>query len=938
MARPILPNFSTQDFSEYYRELHGQDPLSWENHLYNLTAMQATDGDIWPNRAHIPTNARKTAIIDIALFLQVTKPHRYPKRIVFVTDRQLSANVIQDHVSHLQQKIANANTPILQRVRNLIKNTNGDVILGGIASGGEYPRRPDLPWIEALTIEQFGSRLLFRGYGAPKTMRPVLAGLAGVSSLVVLDQLEEHTLRPFLETLTAVKSDCFYADELPKRNFEIMEISSIPLDISDKEAYEKNEFKNDQYDFGSQENRKVARLVEIGKPRQKPDVVISEKIEKMILEGELPSEVKCVGIIVNLVQTARKVHRMLIKAGCDSHLITGRMRPLDAVQKIGQLAEVTSPDQGSRAVPDEAVFVVGTQAVETSNFSFDLLITECAPVGSLKQRFSLLHRHGSDQQGDPAKCWILGVKSELALAASGQDHIYGGAAKATWDELTARAKNKPDAKFPLNITAQSEDISDFPSGVCDSAGAPLLLPTYIEAWVQSNPEPVINPDITPFLQGKNTGYDGNVNLVWRWDCSEETLRIAPPRPAEFLPVPIEAVKAWLAADAKPEVPIADIALSSTPKVVKLQTGNAEKPKWYRWENKKPVSAKMSDLVPGDILLVSPDSGGIRCGNWDPQSAKTVEDLGDKAQAAYQHRTTIRLDTSVYPKIGMPSQEWEGSDQSAEDMVAEWLEHQQKNGSDLADLAGSLGSDYIIRVQHPGRLHFANPYTPYYVLYSTSTDLTVFDGTDETLSSTGTGTSLKKHSKGVAKTAAEFALMVGLSEEMQQDFRLAGHLHDIGKVDTRHQYNLVGGDKIKLACMPEPLAKSCPRVPPGWVDSETRYEDMRHEVGSLALIKSNPAVLNKAHNPDLVLHLIATHHGYARPLPQIVEDPNPQKIAYTHNGKEMETDTDYENTILAIENAERFSNLTKKYGHHGLAWLESIFRLAEQHQTSVEKPS
>ena len=65
--------------------------------------------------------------------------------------------------------------------------------------------------------------------------------------------------------------------------------------------------------------------------------------------------------------------------------------------------------------------------------------------------------------------------------------------------------------------------------------------------------------------------------------------------------------------------------------------------------------------------------------------------------------------------------------------------------------------------------------------------------------------------------------------------------------------------------------------------------MRHEFGSVALAKDNPAVLDRAHDADLVLHLIGTHHGFGRPLPQIRVDGEPQPLTASgrfHDGSFM----------------------------------------------------
>ena len=185
--------------------------------------------------------------------------------------------------------------------------------------------------------------------------------------------------------------------------------------------------------------------------------------------------------------------------------------------------------------------------------------------------------------------------------------------------------------------------------------------------------------------------------------------------------------------------------------------------------------------------------------------------------------------------------------------------------------------------------------------------------------------------GLGNLAAEFAKGLGLSEELQSDFRLAGRLHDLGKIDPRFQLQLVGGDPVRRAGLDEPLAKSLPHAGRVW-----QYpKNMRHEMASVALIESNPKVLEEAHDPDLVLHLIATHHGWARPIPIIPEETDPQNLQYAFEGHQMEASSDLAPTTIALEGADRFWKLSKKYGHHGLAWLEAIFRLADHRQSEKE---
>ena len=129
--------------------------------------------------------------------------------------------------------------------------------------------------------------------------------------------------------------------------------------------------------------------------------------------------------------------------------------------------------------------------------------------------------------------------------------------------------------------------------------------------------------------------------------------------------------------------------------------------------------------------------------------------------------------------------------------------------------------------------------------------------------------------------------------------------------------------------PKPLAKSGSMA----ANREERRKQMersglprgfRHE--HLSLLFAEKAGNGEKH--ELGLHLIATHHGEARPFAPVVMDNSLVDVSFASLQLSREERLARPPHSLAAGIPDRFWRLTRRYGWWGLAWYEALFRLAD----------
>src|SRR5690606_28430685 len=271
---------------------------------------------------------------------------------------------------------------------------------------------------------------------------------------------------------------------------------------------------------------------------------------------------RATAVVLNRVRRARQAFEAIQERMTDAEvvLLIGRSRPLERDQVLRDILPCIRAgrerDVGDSS-GDKPVIVVATQCIEVgADLDFDALLTEIAPLDSLRQRFGRLDRMG---QCSPSARAILVATSDQAGARAAEDPVYRDASKATWGWLVAHASARSEGtKKVLAVdfgTAASAawlppSHGELEALLAPRATAPAIQQEFIGRWSRTSRPPTDEPDVSLFLHGPDATRE--VQIVWRADLERparpiwsEQVAACPPSTWEAVAVPIWEARRWL---------------------------------------------------------------------------------------------------------------------------------------------------------------------------------------------------------------------------------------------------------------------------------------------------------------------------------------------------------------------------------------------------------
>ena len=844
----------------WFREIVGSDPYPWQRRMYG----KFVGGDV-PEAVDVPTGLGKTLCVLLFLLARVRNP-ALPARVVYVVDRRAIVDQTAEAIRAWIERIVAL--PALADEfdrRSAFARLSPErpvqlgVLRGGMADDGEWRVDPARPAVVVGTVDMIGSRVLFSGYGDGRSRRPMHAGLLGHDSIVMLDEAHlSPAMDAFLRDVEGIQGH-------PK--FRTMTLSATGAKASAVFSLSAKD----------EENPEVRRRLHAVKtPHFHPVEKPAERIDR-ICELAAAHRSGSVAVFVGTVEAAGKIaDKLTKKLGADGAervaLLTGTLRGKErAGLAAGAVWQRFHPDR-DRDAGAPAVYLVMTSAGEVGvDLDADHAVMDLATLDSMIQRVGRVNRSGrveaevavvhtrkeEEIPDDDKPPTTHGKKLEAARAKT-LEVLQGlpGLSPATLKDIDKSALERCSAPSPRPARLHAEVVEAFAA-----TSAALRLPP-VSVYLRGVSEDPETPE--SFLLWRR---EREVAALVRLgeDVAGEALAFFRPSADEIARVPASearnvikaAVRRWRDDDGLP--------------LIVIEPGGDVLTKAVKSE------AEIPPLRYATVVLPT-TAGGLDSSGLPSSTAKgEVSDVGDGD------------DRYRYEEPAPGGEEREEAEKVEDESSAprpDWLKKAVELRIPLPDEgeddAGERFLVYALRRPDPA-------------LQAGEGETTWLGASTQTVD---------EHCALVGDAARRIGAALSLTDAETAALESAGCWHDRGK--ARHVWQRAAGAPTDGP----PLAKSTKGRLRSWM-----LGGYRHEFGSL--VEAEREIPVDAPNRDLVLHLIAAHHGWARP-----GFPHP---------RQWDPDVPVGlNRKLAVEAANRFARLQAEYGPWRLAWLEALLKAADAH--------
>lgn len=889
---------SAPDFSSLFTVLTGRAPFPWQEALYKRFVTD-TIAERFPACCDLPTGLGKTSVVAVWLIALALYPDRVPRRLVYVVNRRTVVDQTTDEVARLRANLEAL--PELGVIRERLARLCAiavegsplaiSTLRGQFADNQEWSADPCRPAVITGTVDMIGSRLLFSGYGIGYKIRPQHAGFLGQDVLLVHD--ESHLEPAFQALLDAVRVEQ-RRDFPEQRRLKVMQLSATTQNAGGGPGESATGGPVFRLTPADEEHPEVVRRLTSVKMLHLHENADGKKLAEELVALALRHKESQQTVVI-FVQSLDLVHKTVegLKRQQPKQVIalTGTMRGLErdrlaARDPIFRRFLPTPPPTGDAADAGSetsgTVYLVCTSAGEVGvNISADHLVCDLSTYESMAQRLGRVNRFGlrSDTRVDVVYPSVFDAASELdhrrQLTLGLLRQLNGDASPRALGLLPPELRSqafRPPPRIP--------EVSDI----------------LFDAWSLTTIRGELpgRPPVEPWLHGISNETP-QTHVAWR-----EEVEVITPDLTAFYP-PEDLLETY---PLKPHELLQDSSdriLGELGSLVQRRPSLAEKPVWLvdsqgtvevitfgSIVDREATPAARQARIKSKTLLLPPQAGGLdpQTGMLDSKSdwADDVADLwgtdGPGGTQLSQRRKRV----------------WdpEHADHPPKDMRTIRVIDLQPTPQDSETESDDTDEGSEERQPPPRRWYW----------YETPRS-----AAGQATASARKAVLLQTHTDDVTRNMRSIAAKLAFPEPMQRALILAAQWHDLGKARPHWQRSI--GNFGTLV-----LGKSASRA----MDM-SMLDDYRHEFGSLLDVRRNAEFCALQDDlKDVVLHLIATHHGRGRP-----HFPSPEIFDPEVNSTEA--------TAAAQEVPLRFARLHRRYGRWGLAWLESLLRAADQNASA-----